>query len=307
MAFNLTSWSRTGRDFGRGAPPPPGSVEYAASGDPIEVMGFNVPKVYKISYTELDAAKNWVEAVDRSVKQSRSEHVDRVLSAADERIWNEFLDKWKPFYGDMSLPGHFNAMLSSNKKAFDDLLNECRKLYVQFAAKGMSLIPVPYAGELLQILRTTPKKLTASEMQSRLIAGARCGEQMLNTNMTWVDWLTSRDHNGLRDAISDARRTADVYGRSAASNKKYSAGDPVYDDFVRRLAKVWVEAAGLAGIRATQESAKAGLASDLDPGGVSTSVLLYLALAGGAYAGLSWLLSPKKQVRVAVPDYYQGV
>lgn len=32
MAFNVTSWSKRGRDFGRGAPPPPGSVEYAGVG-----------------------------------------------------------------------------------------------------------------------------------------------------------------------------------------------------------------------------------------------------------------------------------
>lgn len=32
MAFNITSWSKRGRNFGRGAPPPPGSVEYAGVG-----------------------------------------------------------------------------------------------------------------------------------------------------------------------------------------------------------------------------------------------------------------------------------
>jgi hypothetical protein len=33
MAFNLTSWSKRGRDFGRGEPPPRGSIEYAGVGD----------------------------------------------------------------------------------------------------------------------------------------------------------------------------------------------------------------------------------------------------------------------------------
>lgn len=33
MAFNITSWSRRGRDFARGAPPPRGSIEYVAVGD----------------------------------------------------------------------------------------------------------------------------------------------------------------------------------------------------------------------------------------------------------------------------------
>jgi hypothetical protein len=33
MAFNLTSWSRRGRDFARGDPPPRGSIEYVGVGD----------------------------------------------------------------------------------------------------------------------------------------------------------------------------------------------------------------------------------------------------------------------------------
>jgi hypothetical protein len=33
MAFNITTWSRKGRDYGRGAPPPRGSIEYAGVGD----------------------------------------------------------------------------------------------------------------------------------------------------------------------------------------------------------------------------------------------------------------------------------
>jgi len=33
VAFNITSWSKKGRNFARGEPPPPGSVEYAGVGD----------------------------------------------------------------------------------------------------------------------------------------------------------------------------------------------------------------------------------------------------------------------------------
>jgi hypothetical protein len=33
MAFNITSWSQKGRDFGRGSPPPRGSIEYVGVGD----------------------------------------------------------------------------------------------------------------------------------------------------------------------------------------------------------------------------------------------------------------------------------
>jgi protein TonB len=33
MAFNITSWSKKGRDYGRGEPPPRGSIEYVGVGD----------------------------------------------------------------------------------------------------------------------------------------------------------------------------------------------------------------------------------------------------------------------------------
>ena len=33
MSFNILSWCQKGRDFGRGSPPPRGSIEYVAVGD----------------------------------------------------------------------------------------------------------------------------------------------------------------------------------------------------------------------------------------------------------------------------------
>ena len=33
MAFNITTWSRKSRNYGRGEPPPRGSLEYAGVGD----------------------------------------------------------------------------------------------------------------------------------------------------------------------------------------------------------------------------------------------------------------------------------
>ena len=33
MAFNITTWGKKGRDFGRGEPPPRGSIEYVGVGD----------------------------------------------------------------------------------------------------------------------------------------------------------------------------------------------------------------------------------------------------------------------------------
>jgi hypothetical protein len=315
MAFNLTSWSRTGRDFGRGSPPPRGSIEWVGVTDmfypelqrPASSSGF---QVYEVSYTELDAAKRWVEGVDRSVLAARRVHGGEILSAADQLAWEDFMARWRPFYFDMTFPGHFSAMLSANKKIFDDLLRESRQLYEKFTEKGMSPVPVPYAGELLEVLRGTPKRLTAAEMSSRLRAGARCGEKMLDANMTWSDWLVSRDHRGLVSAISDARGAADIYSRSRSSGRTYSPGEPAYDEFLRRLSKIWIEAAGLAGVREASATARAELKDDARqlPERAAHLSLWLLALAGASYLGVAWLARPRapQTIVVGVPDAVGG-
>lgn len=295
------------RSFARGSSPPPGSIEYAAIGGPLFYNTQSGFQLYEISYTELDAAKRWIDAVDRSVSQARKVHGDRVLSDADARAWERFMTTWRPFYGDMSLPGHFNTMLKTNRKSFDDLLAESRRLYEGFARKGMSKVPVPYADELLVVLRTTPKKLTAAEMQSRLLAGARCGEKMIDQNTAWHSWLTSTDHRPLQTAIKEARLASDIYGRSRRSSATYVPGDPAYDDFLRALTKIWIEAASLAGIRETHDTTFAELTDDIRdvPEKTSSYLLWLLAAAGVSYLGYTWLSRPRAPtVVVAVPDAY---
>jgi len=281
------------RGFARGEPPPPGSYEYAGTGcDPSArtTSGFTI---YEVSFTDLDAAKNWVDAVDRSVRQSRRVHGDRYLSRGDESSWDAFLAEWRPFHGDMALPGHFNSMLKSNKRAFDDLRRRGLALHDEFASKGMSAVPVPYANDLLLLLRQTPKALTASEMQSRLLAGALCGERMLADQVDWVDRIRRGDHRGLREAIAGAKEAAEAFGHSRTSPVRYPSGSPAYDEFLRRLTRVWVEAAALAGVKATEATAKAELYQRLGEGGEKFPWYLagLLAAAGVGYLGVKWIAS----------------
>lgn len=311
MAFNLTSWSRTGRDYARGEPPPRGSIEWVAVGDmwdpiPPSRSGFNV---YEISYTELDAADRWMKAIDRSVKYTRKIHGDKILSADDEKEWNTFAKKWFHFLADMQLPGHFDAMLKSNKKIFDEYMNSSKLLHDKFTAKGMSPIPVPYTGELVQLLREMPAKLTAGQMRAKLLAGVKCGEKVLDENMPWYYWSVSNDMRGLREAITAAKSAAEIYGRSRASQNVYTPGDPAYDEFLRRLTKIWIEAAGLYGIVETKATAKAEAmdvareqADKFKP--TPSKIGWLLAVAGVSYLGIWWLVGKKKDqpVIVAVPD-----
>lgn len=307
MASNSSRF-QGGRSFSRGDPPPRGSVEWAGVPDMFypadDGSGFDV---YEISFTELDAADRWVKALDRGVVAARRSRGDAVLTAADAHDWESFLARWRPFYGDMTLPGHFNAMLKSNKKQFDDLLEESHRLGDRFAKKGMSAVPVPYMGELLQLLRQVPKKLTAAEMRAKLEAGARCGEKMLDENFSWVRWAVTRDYAGLKTAVRDARAAAATYARSRASAATYSPGDPAYDEFLRRLTKIWVEAAGLYGVTETRGSAASEAADEGAKGGkwATSSILWLLGLAGVSYLGYRWVSSRPREVRLAVPDAYQ--
>jgi hypothetical protein len=313
MAFNITSWGKSSRDFARGAPPPPGSFEWAAVGDVWQ--GRTAPRtragwdLYEIKYTELDAAKRWIEAITRGVRQARDIHGDKILTAADASSWSAFLKKWSPFATDMSLPGHFNSMLKVNKKVFDDYLNEARALYDGFVAKGISPVPIPYANELLTILRNMPKQLTATEMASRLRAGSRCGEKMLDENTTWWTWISSKDHGPLLTAIGEANQAARAYEKSR-DPRAYKAGSPPYDEVLRRLTRIWVEAAGLSGIVQYREKARAEMHDQVEEGlkDKGRSIVWVLVAAGVGYLGISWLGrrwmygAPQTNITVGVPD-----
>jgi len=307
------------RNFSRGAPPPPGSIEYLAVGDmwnpaiaarkaraARSASGF---QVYEIDFTDLDAAQNYVEAVDRSVKQARKVHGDKILSRDDERAWDNFVGRWRPFAADMRLvPGSPSMMLKENKRTFDSLVKEAHALAEKFARKGASPVPVPYANELLLLLRTMPKTLTAADMQAKLLAGVKCGERMLDENTTWWSWVASRDHVPLKDAVASAEAAAAIYGRSRASRATYSPGSPAYDEFLRRLTRIWIEAAGLYGIVQTQNTAAAEFKDKgrKIPELAAGSLLGLLALAGVAYLGTKWLSNSKSNttVVVGVPDAY---
>jgi hypothetical protein len=305
------------RNFARGAPPPPGSIEYVAVGDmwdpEIAARKFRAARsqsgfqVYEISFTDLDAAENYVAAIDRSVKQARRVHGDQILSRQDERDWDELATRFRTFAADMHLtPGSPAMMQKENKRMFDELVGNAHRLAEGFAGKGMSPVPVPYAGELLLLLRSMPKQMTAADMQAKLLAGAKCGDRMLDENTTWWNWISGRDHLPLKRAVAAARTAADLYGRSRVAPTKYRPGSPVYDEFLRRLTRIWIEAAGLYGIRTTGDTARAELKDDVRkmPETATAYLLGLLALAGVGYLGAGWLKRQARPTVVGVPDAY---
>ena len=312
MGFNVTRFKTMGRDWARGSPPPRGSIEYVGVGDMFmpepstkSTIGF---QVFEIGFTELDAADRWMKRLEDNIRYARRVHGDKILNQTDVDEWNSLMARWIPFRQTLTSaiksPGWFQMWLKKNKIQLDILLNESKKLHDRFAKKGMAMVPVPYMGELVLLLRQMPKTMRTPEMKAKLEAGIKCGQKMLDKNTAWWQWRVRDDTRGMVRAISDAEGASNLFGRSN-STEAYEAGSPVYDEFLRRLTKIYIEAAGLYGIVETRRTAVAEAADAGRKGGAKASnhLLWLLISAGVGYLGLRWISRPEPaQITVRVPD-----
>ena len=312
MGFNITRFKKMGRDWARGSPPPRGSIEYVGVGDMFmeepparATLGF---QVFEIGFTELDAADRWMKRLEDNIRYARQVHGDKILSQADVDEWDALMTRWNPFRQTLTSaiksPGWIQMWMKENKTKLDKLLNESKRLHDRFAKKGMAMVPTPYMGELVLMLRQMPKVMKAPEMRSKLEAGIKCGDKMLDQNTAWWQWRVRNDTHGLKLAISDAQNASDLFGRSHSA-ETYEAGSPVYDEFLRRLTKIYIEAAGLYGIVETKKTAAAEAADAGRGGGKETTnhLLWLLVSAGVGYLGLRWISRTKPaQITVKVPD-----
>lgn len=321
MGFNITSWGQGGRDFGRGAPPPRGSIEYIAVGNmwtaepprprrASDAAGAAVGSDDdKVTFTEIDASDRWLTNIHRSLVYARKTQGDKIISKADVTAWDEFISRWNPFRDRMTTL-HVLFMSAADKKMFHSLMNESNVLYQRFIAKGMPQIPVPYALELVTLLRTMPKQITAAEMYVKLVAGIQCGDKLLDDKVPWYAWKKSGDTKALAVAVDSAKAMGAILARSKATKETYGTGDPVYDEFLRRLTRIWIEAAGLYGIEETKRTAEAELKDDLKKRATESTpsnILWLLLTAGVGYLGIKWITGHADKPQVAVPNAYQEV
>ena len=298
------------RDWARGEPPPRGSIEWVGVADMFEPEPIvnGIFQVFEIGFTELDAADRWIAQLGNNLSYTRQIHGDEILNKADAAEWEAFLSRWKPFRQKLTSalksPGWVQMWLKKNKNQFDGLLNESKALHDKWVAKGMPMVPVPYMGELVLLLRTMPKQLKTSEMRAKLEAGITCGNKMLDQNTAWWQWRKRSDTKELTRALGDARTAANLFSR-AKSGETYGISNPVYDEFLRRLTKIYIEAAGLYGIVETRQTAAA---EALDEGRQAAHALpghfmWWVIAAGAGYAGILWITrSRPTQITVRVPD-----
>lgn len=314
MGFNITSWSKDGRDFGRGAPPPKGSIEYIAVGSMwsphppprANRQASSSGADDKVSFTEIDAADRWLTTFHRSLAYSKQIHGEKVVTKADIAAWDKFISRWNPYRDRMTTLGIL-FMSDADKRLFHTLMAEAFKLYSTFTAKGLAPIPVPYAAELVTLLRTMPKQITSAQMYAKLVAGIQCGDKLLDEKTPWYAWKKSGDTKPLAVAVDSAKAMGAILTRSKSAKETYSAGDPVYDEFLRRLTRIWIEAAGLYGIQETRKSAKAE-AVDTARDRLShtpNNILWLLVTAGVSYLGIKWIAGRTDKPKIAVPDAYR--
>ena len=261
----------------------------------------------KVSFTEIDAADRWLDTLHRSLVYSRKVHGDKIINQADITAWDSFvLSHWNPYRDRMSSLGIL-FMSNADKKLFHSLMAESHTLYLGFTKKGLPLIPVPYAAELVTLLRTMPKQITAAQMYAKLIAGIQCGDKLLDDKTPWYAWKKSGDTKPLALAVDSAKAMGAILTRSKSAKETYGAGDPVYDEFLRRLTRIWIEAAGLYGIQETQKTAAAELKDDVkDRMSKTPSNLLWLLVtAGVSYLGFKWILGRADKPEISVQNAYR--
>ena len=328
MGFSVLSWRQGGRGWARGTPPPPGSIEYCGVGG--EAF-YGVGSVWVVSASEVEAGNRWNETLARSVDYARRVHGDEVLSAQDARDFTDYYRRWRKFADKVSTWSLVQRAREENKRVLEKLMAESKRMSDEFTRKGMAVVPVPHAADLVLMLRGMPLRLTPSEMAQKLEVAAGWGEDVAKHSRTTGEWVQraglyaagaalgpagilaahylpsswSRDRAGLEAASRDARETARYLSKSTDASAPYTRGDPVYDEFLRKVTRVYVEAAGLYGV---QETLRAAAAEAVDAGSRQMdrsghAVALLLALAGVSYLGVRWLESSRaRPVVMRVPD-----
>lgn len=256
-----------------------------------------------VTFSDVDAADRWLNNLHRTMEYSLATHGNQFVSKDDIAAWGTFIAKWNPFRNSL---GNLSILWMSqeNKQTFHKLLAEGNAWQKRFNGKGMAIIPVPYALEIVTLLRTMPKQLTSAQMIPKLAAVVQCGDRLLDAHAPWYGWRKSGDAKGLATAVDNAKAMGVILARSKGSDIKYFPGDPVYDEFLRRLTRIWIEAAGLYGIEEAERTNLADLKTNLKKGGQDTaSNIVWLLLAGGVgYLGLKLMAARPGTMTVAVPD-----
>jgi len=264
---------------------------------------------FEITAVEITAAKEWVNTIARSVEYSRAIHGDKYLKPTDVARFKEFLGRWKAFTDKVGTWSVIDRTLKANKVLLDGLLSEANQIDSHFRQKGMVTIPVPYQLEIVQVARSLPKCVTPKQADDLLDKMVTYGKKILSANTHWYEVIrqmiganifapTVRDESryGLQAAITSATALLLMlrFGRQPPFPKQMCLDDPNYEDWRKKLFKIYIEASGMYGIqeveeRATAEAVDKATSITID---ITTIAVLGAAILVGGY--LITNLSPKR-------------
>ena len=286
------------------------TIELARPLRPQNVVVNSGAEAAKVAFTDLDAADRWLAEIHQALVQSRLTHGDKIVSKADVASWDTFIVRWNKFRNDMTT-AKIAFMSNADKSQFKDLMDEAHKLDLGLTAKGLIAPKVPYATELRSLIGAIPSRVTSTEMFAKLAAVIRCGDKLLDERSPWFAWKVSNDTKSLSNAVDAAKRMAEILTRAQKTQDAYGSGDSIYTEFLRRVSRVWTEAASLYGMPSTlphRPITTSGNPLDLfaNPLEVISMRKLVGALVfmGVGYLGLRWLAKPATLPKVAVPDAY---
>jgi hypothetical protein len=292
------------------------------------------PRIYEVSNSDWEAAQRWVANLSSNIKFASGARGDKGLPSSEVSRWDACWKKWLLFSGKLAAAqktlkdeavaakilaatnpadwpsrtlhrtaqGSLALMSTEQKRELDTLVNEAKGLYDRFRLLGLGHVAMPYAGELAALLRSLPGELSLVDMAKRLRDAERAGLRLLDPRTVWWTWRTAADVQSLRGAIADAEALAtkiEEVAKTPAGQGTRDASTPVYQYFVRSIAKIYVAASDLYGIAEPGESSEARR-----PEGAVLSIAWLAAAAGAGYIGWKWLLDKTKTAEDTVLGYH---
>jgi hypothetical protein len=263
-------------------------------------------KFYELSAEEVESAKKWIETLTRSVWHARVIHGDKQLKEADANRFVVFRKRWDEFANKVGPLSLWDRAQEENKKWLADLLDESHRIYDEYTAKGMVLIPMPGQTELVLLSKRIPQKITPKTAKEILSKALDWGKKVRNENTTWLEtfrkalsfpvkpvWETDREKAmyPLYNAIEAGLKELLVWHEREpfwrwSKQPAYAAGSPEYEKWKHTIDMIFIEAAALIGVHEQIAQARAAaIDKATDVGGDILNWFVYAAyIAAGAGA-----------------------
>jgi len=240
-------------------------------------MSTIVGKIFEVSASEIESIKRWVETLARSVWHSRTIHGDKFLKEADVKRFLDFKKRFDEFESKIGPHSYWDRMQEINKNWINDLLIESKQMCVDFANKGMVIIPMPGQTELVLLSRQIPLKVTPKVAKQILAKALQYGKKVRDENTTWLEWIRKVLSYPMKPIWESSREEAmyPLYNAIEAGLKEllvwhdrepfwsftkqpvYTEKSPEYAQWRKTINHIFMESSALIGVHEKIAEAKA--------------------------------------------------